>query len=169
MKNNIGPLVSTYRKQVLFLCVFLGTFGQSYGKAAYRTWFPYPISTFFPQKANPYFRIRSCGIPFATKSTAYSFLSICSNAAFTIPPKQNHDNDFFPKYLNKNNDSETNNMSILYFRLTSFPRYPLGILCLCGFPDPFLPIIHRIFWKSLFFSLFLDFSFLPSSKWINIS
>ena len=32
-----------------------------------------PIKTFFPQKANPYFRIRSSGIPFAVSAAAYSF------------------------------------------------------------------------------------------------
>lgn len=32
-----------------------------------------PIKTFFPQKATPYFRIRSSGIPFAVSAAAYSF------------------------------------------------------------------------------------------------
>ena len=53
--------------------------------------------------------------------------------------------------------------------LIPFLRYPLETLCLYGFPDPFLQVIHRIFWKLVFFGLFLGFSFLCPSISINIS
>ena len=36
-------------------------------------------------------------------------------------------------------------VSMPFFGLTPFLQYPLGALCLCGFPDPFLQVIHRIF------------------------
>jgi len=37
------------------------------------------------------------------------------------------------------------NVSMPFIGLTPFLRYPLGSLCLCGFPDLFLQVIHRIF------------------------
>ena len=36
-------------------------------------------------------------------------------------------------------------VSMPFIRLTPFLRYPLEPLCLCGFPDLFLQVIHRIF------------------------
>ena len=36
----------------------------------------YPIKTFFPSNANPYLRIRSGSIPFASRTSTYLFSSI---------------------------------------------------------------------------------------------
>lgn len=44
----------------------------------------YPIKTFFPSKAKPYFRICSVGIPAATSADSYCFSSICKCAAVTV-------------------------------------------------------------------------------------
>ena len=49
-------------------------------------------------------------------------------------------------------------VSMPYLGLTPFLRYPLETLCLCGFPDPFLQVIHRIFWKLAFFGHFFGLS-----------
>ena len=40
----------------------------------------YPIRTFFPSNANPYFLIRPGAIPFASRAAAYRMSSICANA-----------------------------------------------------------------------------------------
>ena len=41
---------------------------------------------------------------------------------------------------------------------------PPETLCLCGFPDPFLQVIHRIFWKLAFFPHFLGSSVFSYSQ-----
>lgn len=47
----------------------------------------YPIKTFFPQKANPYFRICSFEIPLATRTVSYACRSIRLSASCTVSDK----------------------------------------------------------------------------------
>lgn len=55
---------------------------------------PYPINTSFPRKAKPYFRIRSSGIPFASRAAAYFMSSICARADYTVSSSV-----FSPSYI----------------------------------------------------------------------
>lgn len=48
------------------------------------TYSPPPINTLFPQNPNPYFRIRSPGIPLASSTASYLCRLICSRASFTV-------------------------------------------------------------------------------------
>ena len=60
--------------------------------------------------------------------------------------------------LSKKESTRSYSVSMPFIRLTPFLRYPLEPLCLCGFPDLFLQVIHRIFWKFTFLGHFFVLS-----------